>query len=75
MLEFNQTKQKLTVAEEDILATFILEYAWEVECQRLASTNMPKRSWPKRPMRPSLPMSRKLSREEEEDGEDNGVDE
>jgi hypothetical protein len=53
--------------------------AWEAECQRLNSENVPKRSWPKKPVRPRKPklppnvenMPDDGEEDEEDDGDDN----
>ena len=50
--------------------------AWEVECQRLASEKVPKRSWPKKPVRPrkpKLPSSvEEIVEEDDDDDEEEG---
>jgi hypothetical protein len=54
--------------------------AWEVECQQLTSEKVPKRSWPKKPVRPrkpKLPSSvEEIAGDDDDDEEedDNGED-
>ena len=75
-LEFNATKQKLSRIEEGVLVNLILESA-DRDCDRLVSEGVPKKNWPKGPIRPRKP---KLPATldtvvDEDDGEDEEEDE
>ena len=51
--------------------------AWEAECQHLTAENVPKRNWPKKPVRPrkpKLPSSVAEIPEDEDENEENGND-